>query len=255
MLDAAEIERATGWRVLHLPSADSTNDEAGRLRDAGGGPRVVVVADEQHRGRGRAGHVFSSPRGGLYASLLVAVAPDDLPGPLGAAIALATAEAIDEVAEVHTGIKWPNDLFVAERKVGGILLSASGPEVCVVVGIGVNVAAVPTDLPSEVRARTTALGEAARRAVTRSALLGALLPHVDERTADLGFPARREALARAWHDRLVHLGRRVEFELRGRRRRGVLVDASLEEGLVLDDDTEGRIRPRGEHVREIRLLD
>ena len=83
MIDRAEVERRTGWKVVAYPVVASTNDEAAVLRDAGIGPRLVVIADRQLAGRGRGGRRFESPVGGLYASLLVSVRSVDLPAPFG----------------------------------------------------------------------------------------------------------------------------------------------------------------------------
>lgn len=252
MFDPARIARATGWTVVHRTVVGSTNEEAARMRDAGAGPRIVLVADEQERGRGRAGRFFVSPPGGLYASLLVAAASEDLPGPLTAAVSLAAAEAAEAVAGGAVGIKWPNDLWVGRKKLAGILLDAAGEPTCVVAGIGLNLAAVPADLPADVRAQTTALDLVAGRAIDREALLIALLLGVDVRVADLRFPARRRALAAAWEARLLFVGEPILYEYGGRRRRGVLRGASLEEGLSVEDDEEGLVRRRAEHVRDVR---
>ena len=125
MLDAAEVERRTGWKVVAHPVVASTNDEAAVLRDAGVLARVVVVADRQLAGRGRGGRRFASPVGGLYASLLVSVRVADLPAPTTAAVATALAEAVEAIVPVAVGVKWPNDLWIERRKVAGILTEAS----------------------------------------------------------------------------------------------------------------------------------
>lgn len=252
MLDLTAIQRTTGWTLHHRVLVASTNDEAARLRDAGSGPHSAILADEQARGRGRAGHDFVSPPGGLYLSMLLAAHPEDLPGPITGAVALATAQAIEQTTGVSCGIKWPNDLWVGRRKLAGILLEAAGPQLPVIAGLGLNVEGVPEALPADLRRQTTALDLEAGRPTDWGALLIALLGAVDRATADLRFPEKRAAIERAWHARLLFLGERVTYEVGSHRHLGILRDASLDGGLWFEDEQEGRVLRRAEHVRELR---
>jgi BirA family biotin operon repressor/biotin-[acetyl-CoA-carboxylase] ligase len=253
VVDAARAARATGWTVHAHEVAPSTNDEAARLRDAGAPPRTAVVAAAQTAGRGRGGRAFSSPPGGLYASLLLPARADDLPGPLTAAVAVAAARAIEEAAGLAVGVKWPNDLWVGRRKAGGILLEAAGPGRLVVAGVGVNVRGVPPDLPADVREGTTSLEGEAGRAVEIEALLVALLRSVDRSLEALA--ERPEGLEADWRRRLLLVGERVRYAFEGRVRRGRLVGVGLREGLRLVDDDEGPVLRRAEHVQDLRPED
>lgn len=253
MFDSGAVEAASGWKVHHVALTASTMEEAARRRGEGAGPRTVVVAEAQSAGRGREGRPFVSPPGGLYASLLVGVGPLDVPGPVVAASALAVAEALEETAGVRAALKWPNDVWIGGRKVGGILLeSAGGTRPLVTVGVGVNVRAVPADLPPDVRAGLTALDAEAGRAVPLEALLSALLARMDRRLADLRAPASRTALATAWSGRLALKGERVSWTESGARRTGRFLDALLDEGLEVVDDALGHRRVRAEHVQDLR---
>lgn len=122
----------------------STNDRASELVRAGAPAWTVVVADEQTRGRGRRGKPWVSDAGaGLWMSIVLPTL--EAGGALPLLVGLACAEAIETLApEVHVGIKWPNDLMIGGRKVGGILCEAVGG--AVVVGIGINVARPPGQL-------------------------------------------------------------------------------------------------------------
>jgi BirA family biotin operon repressor/biotin-[acetyl-CoA-carboxylase] ligase len=249
-LDAAAVERATGWRVHVHASLASTNDEAARARRAGAGARTAVVALEQTAGRGREGRSFASPPGGLYASLIVAAAPGDVPGPLVAATALAAAEACEQAAGVRVAVKWPNDLWVGGRKLAGILLEGSGAGL-VIVGIGINVERVPAALDPGVAAATTSLATETGREVGLAALLVLLLGAVDRRVAELAVPTRREALVDAWRARLALVGAEVRWREGAHAGRGRLVGAGLD-GLEVEVPGAGRRLLRAEHVQDLR---
>jgi len=102
-----------------------------------------LVALEQQAGKGRQGRRWVSAAGNFYGSTLVVIRPGDPPPQtLSLAAGLALAEAVDAAVPAQAlMLKWPNDLMLAGKKVGGILLERSGDRV--VVGIGVNLAASP----------------------------------------------------------------------------------------------------------------
>lgn len=124
---------------------DSTNDEALRRIDAGEGHGLVIVADSQSGGRGRRGAVWRSEPGNLFMTMVVAVPPDKMPGQLAFVTGLAVAEAIRLCAAQDVRLKWPNDVMLEGRKLGGILIEAGSRSELYAVGIGVNVLAVPPE--------------------------------------------------------------------------------------------------------------
>ncbi len=258
-LDTMDLQHRTGWRVFAFEEVKSSNDEAARLRDAGATDRIVVVANRQTEGRGRGGHRFASPAGGLYASLLVRARPAWMPGALVAAVSVALAEAVEESVGSPVQVKWPNDLWIEGKKVAGILLEASLPvagersgAITVVVGVGVNVREVPTDLPPSVRAATSALDLHARSPVDRGVLLARFLARLDDRLGDLETEGGRIGLQGAYRRRLALLGEPIRFLVGAEERRGLLRDASISKGLCVEGpDGVERWLSLG-HVREVR---
>ncbi len=107
---------------------------------------TLLVAGSQSAGRGRGQRPWVSPEGGLYATWFGWVDVELLSVvPIAAPVALAEAlEAM--VAGLRVGVKWPNDLMVAGKKLGGVLAQArvSGPQAAVIVGFGANLAVTPT---------------------------------------------------------------------------------------------------------------
>lgn len=178
---------AAGWAerwavpaVHFFARVGSTNDVARRLADAGAPAWTVVLADEQTAGRGRGGKGWASAPGlGIWLS--VVLRPDTLPAPglLPVLVGLAAAEAVAPFARPAAAqVKWPNDLYLAGRKAGGILCEGAWEEErpgAVVVGIGLNVGHAPGDFPAEVRDLATSLRTAAGWAPPRGDVVGALL--------------------------------------------------------------------------------
>lgn len=129
---------------------DSTNVLLQRRLEAWDGAcrmsETLVVAGSQTAGRGRGRRQWVSPKGGLYATWFGWV-PVEVLGVVPIAAAVAQAEALEAVVPAITvGIKWPNDLMVEGRKLGGILSQArvAGSEAAVMVGFGANLAVTPT---------------------------------------------------------------------------------------------------------------
>lgn len=162
-----------GCPIVRVVELESTNDLARNLARAGIREGAVVVAERQSRGRGRMGRSWASPDGGLWCSLLLRPRTDAGWGRLSLVAATAAAEAIEDATGISPGVRWPNDLLVAGRKVAGILIeSAAG---AVVVGIGINANVEPGMLPNEVAAIAGSLHQTTGRPVSLECLLETLL--------------------------------------------------------------------------------
>jgi len=136
---------ALGRPRLHLRVTGSTNDRAAALAAAGAPHGTLVTAGEQRAGRGRQGRAWVAPAGRALLASLVLRGPDFALLPLAAGLAVA------RVAGDGALIKWPNDVLVDGRKVAGILAEGRPQEGWAVLGVGVNVAVRPGDLPAELR--------------------------------------------------------------------------------------------------------
>ena len=185
-LERALVTPGGLWSRLDVRAeTSSTNADALAAAGAGKPEGLVIVAERQTAGRGRRDRQWTSPaRAGLTLSILLrpgAAVPDKgwaavPPGALGwlpllAGVALR--EAVERVAEVGAGLKWPNDLLVADGKCAGILAEASGD--AVVVGIGLNVTTRAEELPATTGLPATSLKVAGAPVTDRDPLLRALL--------------------------------------------------------------------------------
>lgn len=174
---------------LHLREVGSTNERARELASAGAPHGTLVTASSQTAGRGRQGRRWFAPPGSALLLSLVLREPDPL-------LSLRAGLAVADVAGPDAQVKWPNDVLLHGRKLAGVLVEARPQEGWSVVGIGVNVALDPADLPPELRERAATLGRAAGELESSLAeLLAALERRLAEPAADaLAVLGARDAL-------------------------------------------------------------
>ncbi len=136
-------------RLVVLDSTASTMDDAHSLASGGAPPGTVVIADRQTSGRGRAGRRWASESGqGIWMTLIERPNDSEAVDVLSLRLGLRAARALDRYAESPVRLKWPNDLYVADAKLAGILVEArwrANRLDWVAIGVGVNVRA-PTDV-------------------------------------------------------------------------------------------------------------
>jgi BirA family biotin operon repressor/biotin-[acetyl-CoA-carboxylase] ligase len=205
-----KTRRLTG-PVYHFEAVASTNDLAKELAAKGAPEGVLVVAEAQTGGRGRLGRQWDSPPGtGLYVSLLLRppLPPTEMPQ-ITLTTAVAVARALKRVTGVSPGIKWPNDLLLAGKKLGGILteMETESEQIRhVVVGLGLNVN--NPAFPAELEPLATSLLLATGRRHSRVEILQAWLEEFEELYGR--FLAREFAgILDEWRSLTVTLGRRV----------------------------------------------
>ncbi len=140
-----------GREIHYFDVATSTNDLAKEMARKGCREGTVIITGEQTKGRGRIQRTWQSPEGGLYLSIVLrpSLALSDMTL-ITLLSGLAVAKALKKLYQLDVKLKWPNDLMVSDRKIGGILSEAEGEADklrYVIVGIGVNVnTSVKTDI-------------------------------------------------------------------------------------------------------------
>lgn len=136
----------------HFAITDSTNDRARELIEAGAPGGTVVTAHEQTAGRGRQGRVWTAPEGKalLYSAVLRPLDERHLLLPLS--VPLAVCAAAEEMQPgIECQVKWPNDVWLEERKLAGILIEAKPQEQWAVIGIGLNLTIAADEFPPDLR--------------------------------------------------------------------------------------------------------
>jgi BirA family transcriptional regulator, biotin operon repressor / biotin---[acetyl-CoA-carboxylase] ligase len=171
-----------GKRFYHFFKTDSTNRAAMELAYSGEPEGAVVLAEEQTAGRGRAGRSWHSERGaGIYVTFLLRPRLAPVQAPLLTMLAgLSAHAAIQEQTGLNPELKWPNDLLLNGKKIGGILTEMHAePHLVrfVIVGIGMNVN--QEKFPAELSSVATSLRTVSGRQHSRLELLVRLLREFD----------------------------------------------------------------------------
>ena len=213
---------------LHLRETGSTNERARALASAGAPHGTVVTAGVQTAGRGRQGRTWVAPPGrALLLSLVVRESDPLLPLRAGLAVA--------DLAGPAARVKWPNDVLVDGRKVAGVLVEGRPQEGWAVVGIGINVALRPADLPEGAGTLGRAPGE----------LEAALAELLDALTRRLAEPPEGALVALRERDAL--LGQAVAWSSGTGTATGIDVHGGLR--VCLDDGTETVLEAGEVHLR------
>ncbi len=224
-LQASLQTRAFG-RVLHYrPSTASTNADAlAYLQQPPGTAEphgLVILTDRQTAGRGRRGRTWHSPpQGNLYLSVVVVPrqgAKGMVPWLTWVPLlsALAGADCLSDQAGFTVSVKWPNDLLVNDKKIGGILCeqtTTAQNATAIVIGIGLNINAALDSFPEGLRAGATTLATEAQRPFDRVPLLADLLLRLEQRIDRL-FLDGPAGMAKEFAQRCSTVGQTVRVSL------------------------------------------
>jgi len=230
------------WSIHPRETTGSTNDDARQLAMEGAPEGTVVTAECQSSGRGRRGSQWVSPPGrNLICSVILR---PDFPleywSRLTHAASVAICEALEELG-LKPQIKWPNDIYLSERKVCGILLETAGNArgMFVVIGFGLNVNLRLEEFPDELGQSATSLLIETERTWNREELLQSILFHLGIRcrmvAADFA-----QLLAMA-ETRSFLTGHRVTLGINDVEQEGFARGLSSEGGLLFEN-TSGDIR-------------
>jgi BirA family biotin operon repressor/biotin-[acetyl-CoA-carboxylase] ligase len=177
------IYPVVGFHIIYLEEVTSTNDLALRIAEEGAPEGLVVTAHRQTEGRGKQGRRWESVAGGLWISVILRPSNPTSHAPIFNMMgAVASAEAIREISGLEACVRWPNDLFLRGKKVGGVLCEMKGTETQIrylVMGIGINVNQEGKDFSVRLRGLTTSLRLESGKVWDRGILAEALYDRLD----------------------------------------------------------------------------
>jgi BirA family biotin operon repressor/biotin-[acetyl-CoA-carboxylase] ligase len=266
LLDTDRIEanlrtKRIGTQILVYDSTSSTNDVAAEYAKNSKNDGLVIFAEEQTLGRGRAGTKWHSAHGdSILCSILLTYSKcsSEL---LSLACAVATAEAIGKPGNSQARIKWPNDIILNGKKVAGILLEsyprqATGVDVTpaevgihvagrtYIIGIGINCHQKKNSFPIELQSTATSIDLESQTVCNRALLAKRLLTSADHwlETAE----KNSREIINQWRRLSVQLGHRITLSYNARKFAGNCIGIDPEKGLILQLDTGGvRMFPTG----------
>jgi BirA family biotin operon repressor/biotin-[acetyl-CoA-carboxylase] ligase len=231
-LSASRLKRDLAgdlWReVTVVEEAVSTNADLALAARAGAAEGLVLIAEHQSWGRGRLDRRWESPaRAGLTFSVLLRPSLDLAQLSLLPLIAgLATVEAVSAVCDVDAMLKWPNDVLVDGRKLGGLLVEIAGG--AAVIGIGLNVSTREDELPIETATSLLLVGGG----TDREPLLKEVLRALSRRYSAWRWSGDPTSVLPAYRERCETIGTEVALELPG---------GQIVRGIAVDVDDTGRL--------------
>lgn len=249
MINKDELLLKTGERLfgraIHVyDEVLSTNDVAKKLAAAGAPEGTVVIAERQSRGKGRLGRSWIAPvhKGLLFSFVLKPSITPAVAVQLIFVSAVAVCRALRGFTGLDVKIKWPNDLVIEGKKVGGILTELSA-EIdlinYVVVGVGINTNNEADDFPADIAAKASSLALAAGRSFRRTDLLVAIFTELEAEYSDyvqMGFTC----IVERWKGLTSTLGQEVLVSTGEETLAGLALDID-ETGCLLVKKTDGSI--------------
>jgi BirA family biotin operon repressor/biotin-[acetyl-CoA-carboxylase] ligase len=226
-----------GKKIYYFESVASTMNVAMNLGLEGAPEGALVLAESQTKGKGRLGRSWLSPKHkGIYLSLILRpkISPEQA-SILTLLAAVSICEAIKKITGIDTYIKWPNDILIGNKKLGGILteLSAEMDEISfVVIGIGLN---VNNDKKSMI-STATSLREQRKENTSRVALLQEILRQIEEKY--LLFQKKgAHPIIEKWREHNVTLGKMIKVYCHKEHITGQAIDIDIDGGLLVRKDS------------------
>jgi BirA family biotin operon repressor/biotin-[acetyl-CoA-carboxylase] ligase len=221
--------KVIGKKIYYFKTIDSTNIYAKKLVKNGIEQGTIVVSDIQNSGRGRKNRSWSSPKGGLWFSvILYPNIPPQKAMLVTMASSVAVAQGIIETTGLTPMIKWPNDLLINNKKVCGILteLDAEMDKINYsIVGIGIN---VNNEVDDSLKDVATSLYKLTKANISRVKLLRSIIKNLDKNYSKL-IDKDYSSIRENWISCSDIIGRRVQIS----------DEKSVVDGLVTDVDENG----------------
>ncbi len=207
-------QKKLGEALFVFDELPSTNTFAMEQAKKHAPSATVILADKQTAGRGRLDRSWFSPaKSNIYGSLLFF--HDKTIQHLGwipLMAGVAIARAIETQTDIPIHLKWPNDLLIAKRKVGGVLCESFSIEQqnkCVVIGFGINVNLSQSEFPQNLQDNATSLQIHCHRPVDRETLIMQIITSLEKGWEDLTFKGHQSCL-REYHNRCATIGQTIQ---------------------------------------------
>lgn len=260
-----------GRRVVVLPEVESTNTLALELAngdaaaladtrddvngvqvysrgqsttDAANMDGIVLIAERQTRGRGRLGRVWQCPNGAGLTLTILLIEPIGATTPAAwmMTAGISVVRGIIESTDVTPSLRWPNDVYVNDRKLAGILVESrrlDGDREAVAIGIGINCLQQSGHFDASIRHRAISLDMLSRDAIDRHRVAGQVLSKLDGALGNL-MHRDESRLIESWQAHSADIGAHVQLQSDGHTFRGRIIDVHPRDGVLVQLDDGGR---------------
>ena len=231
--------RRIGRKLLVFNSTSSTNDIAAEYAKSKSNDGLVIFAEQQTAGRGRAGSKWQSGHGDSILCSIVLTGCKLNPELLSLTFAAAVADGLGKIGGTEAKIKWPNDIILNGKKAAGILLESklNNAGGAYIIGIGINCHQKKESFPAELQPIATSIDLESHSIADRVSLAKRLLTSVDHwlEVAE----KNGKTVIEKWRRLSIQLNHRVNLIYNGRKFSGNCIGIDPEKGLILQLDTGG----------------
>lgn len=247
-----------GKEIRYFDTLESTNDLAKEVAKESNSEGIVIITEEQTKGKGRLGRNWTSPKKkGIWMSLIIKPKIDPIEASKITQITAASIyNALSEMG-IETLIKWPNDIILNCKKVCGILTEMSSEMMQInymVVGIGINANLDDVDIPVGIKEKATSLKIETGEKINRKELIGKILNNFEYfydyfiNDNDISEPIKictEKSILIGKKVRVIERGKELEREAIGLTKEGELIvkDEKGEETTLIS----GEVSVRGEN--------
>jgi BirA family biotin operon repressor/biotin-[acetyl-CoA-carboxylase] ligase len=199
-----------GQNIKYFKSIDSTNTQAWNLTHLKIDNGTVIIANEQTEGRGRRGNKwFSSNNKSLTFSIALLKNTQIKRSVLALMTGLAIIKGIKKMIDIPCYLKWPNDIILNSKKLGGVLIETKGHNV--VIGVGINVNEDYNDFNSEIKKQSISLKMNEKKIIKRELLLAHILNQFE-----LLYKKNNDKIIKEWLEYCFHINKEIKFHNDGK---------------------------------------
>ena len=209
-----------GRGLKYIPQTNSTNENTWEYFQNGFPEGTLFITDDQQKGKGRRQNKWVSTIGKslTFSILLHPEMKLEKLGLLPLLTGVSIVEAIKSAASIQTGLKWPNDIMLNEKKMGGILVESKSDQngLGVVVGVGLNINESEQDIPDSLSKQATSLAIYSNSSYCRELILSAILNEFEQL-----YQNKMDDIIPLWQEYCIHRDTSVTFHSENYRRRGI----------------------------------
>ena len=212
--------KTLGCELIFQPQTNSTNEDAWEYIQNGISHGSLFLTDDQIGGKGRRDNQWvSTPDKSLtFSFILHSELELEKMGLLPLLTGISIVRGIESATAIQTGLKWPNDIMLNEKKMGGILIESkqTGHGLGVVVGVGLNINENAQDIPHTLRNNAISLAMFSRQTHSREQILSAILNEFETL-----YNNQMDSIIPLWTDHCIHQDREVSFHSEKGKQQGI----------------------------------